>query len=123
MEDEPPVRALAIRLLEDVGYTVVAATDGPSALALAAPLERIDVLVTDVMLPSGMSGRQVAEAMAAVRPGLPIVYMSGYPEDILAHRAQVGPDPRLLPKPFGREELAEAVRSALADRPVSPSRG
>ncbi len=112
---KPPVRALAIRLLEDLGYKVVAATDGPSALALAAPLPRIDLLVTDAMLPGGMSGRQVAEALAGARPGLPIVYMSGYSEDILAHRAQVGADPRLVPKPFDREQLAGAVRAALAD--------
>ena len=109
------MRSLAIRLLEDLGYVVIAATDGPSALSLAAPLPRIDVLVTDVMLPGGMSGRQVAEAIAAPRPRLPIVYVSGYPEEILAHRAQVGPGPRLVPKPFDREQLAEAVRSALAD--------
>jgi signal transduction histidine kinase/CheY-like chemotaxis protein len=119
VEDEPPVRLLAIRLLEDLGYSVVAATDGPSALALATSLPRIDLVVTDVMLPGGMSGRQVAEAIAAARPRLPIVYMSGYPEDILAHRAQVGPDPRLVPKPFDRDQLAEAVRSALAERPAS----
>ncbi len=115
VEDEPPVRTLAIRLLEDLGYTVVAATDGPSALALAAPLPRIDAVVTDVMLPGGMSGRHLAETLARERPGLPIVYMSGYPEDILAHRAQVGRDPRLVPKPFNREQLATAVRAALAD--------
>jgi CheY-like chemotaxis protein len=115
VEDEPAVRGLALRLLEDLGYVVVAATDGPSALSLAAPLPRIDVLVTDVMLPGGMSGRQVAEALARARPGLPVVYMSGYPEDILAHRAHVGADPRLVPKPFNREQLAEVVRAALAD--------
>jgi len=115
VEDELQVRTLATRLLEDLGYLVVSATDGPSALATAAPLPRIDVLVTDVMLPGGMSGRQVAEAIGALRPGLPIVYMSGYPEDILAHRAQVGPDPRLIPKPFDREQLADAVRAALAE--------
>jgi signal transduction histidine kinase len=113
VEDEPSVHALAIRLLEDLGYSVVSATDGPSALARAASLERIDVLLTDVMLPGGMSGRQVAEAITVSRPGLPIVYMSGYPEDILTHRAQVGPDPRLVTKPFDQEQLAEAVRSAL----------
>jgi signal transduction histidine kinase/CheY-like chemotaxis protein len=116
VEDEPPVRALAIRLLEDLGYQVVPANDGPTALALAAGMPRLDAVVTDVMLPGGMTGRQVAESLAAARPGLPIVYVSGYSEDILAHRAQVGPDPRLVAKPFNREQLAAAVRAALADR-------
>jgi CheY-like chemotaxis protein len=115
VEDEPPVRALGIRLLEDLGYKVIPANDGPAALALAAGLARLDVVVTDVMLPGGMNGRQVVESLLKDRPGLPVVYMSGYSEDILAHRAQVGPDPRLVPKPFDREQLAAAVRAALAD--------
>jgi CheY-like chemotaxis protein len=117
VEDEPPVRSLARRLLEDLGYTVKAAHDGPSALALARTLPRIDLLLTDVMLPGGMSGRDVAESLARERPDMPVVYTSGYSEDILSHRAQVGPDPRLVSKPYDRDQLAAALRAGLRDRP------
>jgi len=115
VEDEPPVRSLAKRLLEDLGYTVEAAHDGQSALALARALPRVDLLLTDVMLPGGMSKREVAEALAKERPGLPVVYTSGYSEEILSHRAEVGPDPRLVSKPYDREQLAATVRAGLRD--------
>jgi signal transduction histidine kinase/ActR/RegA family two-component response regulator len=117
VEDEPPVRSLARRLLEDLGYTVRAAHDGQSALALARTLPRIDLLLTDVMLPGGMSGRDVAETLLQERPGTPVVYTSGYSEEILSHRAHVGPDPRLVSKPYDRQQLAAAVRAGLRDRP------
>ncbi len=116
VEDEPPVRSLARRLLEDLGYTVEAAHDGQSALALGRALPRVDLLLTDVMLPGGMSGREVAETLAQERPGLPVVYTSGYSEEILSHRAQVGPEPRLVSKPYDRQQLAAAVRAGLRDR-------
>ncbi len=116
VEDEPPVRSLARRLLEDLGYTVRAAHDGQSALALARTLPRIDLLLTDVMLPGGMSGRDVAETLLQERPGTPVVYTSGYSEEILSRRAHVGPDPRLVSKPYDRQQLAAAVRAGLRDR-------
>jgi len=113
VEDAPAVRQLAKRVLEDLGYRVEVVEDGPSAIALARELGRIDLLLTDVMLPGGMSGREVGETLARERPGLPVVYTSGYSEDILSHRAQVAPDRRLVAKPFDRHALATALRAAL----------
>jgi CheY-like chemotaxis protein len=69
------------------------------------------------MLPGGMSGRDVAETLLQERPGTPVVYTSGYSEEILSHRAHVGPDPRLVSKPYDRQQLAAAVRAGLRDRP------
>jgi CheY-like chemotaxis protein len=113
VEDATAVRQLAKRLLEDLGYQVEAVEDGPSAIALARGLERIDLVLTDVMLPGGMSGREVGETLVRERPGLPVVYTSGYSEDILSHRAQVAPDQRLVAKPFDQQALATALRAAL----------
>jgi signal transduction histidine kinase/ActR/RegA family two-component response regulator len=121
VEDAPAVRLLARRLLEDLGYGVEVAGDGPSALGLARKLPRLDLLLTDVMLPGGMSGRDVAEALARERPGVPVIYTSGYSEDILSHRAQVGPDPRLVPKPYDVQVLATIVRAALRDGVQGPA--
>jgi len=67
-----------------------------------------------------MSGRDVAEALARERPGVPVIYTSGYSEDILSHRAQVGPDPRLVPKPYDVQVLATVVRAALRDGVQGP---
>jgi signal transduction histidine kinase/ActR/RegA family two-component response regulator len=113
VEDNDGVRRLAARLLGDLGYRVIAAADGPAALALARDQPRIDLLLTDAVLPEGMTGRQVAEELARQRPGVPVLYTSGYSQEIAEHRGQVDPGFRLLSKPFDRGQLAKAVRAAL----------
>jgi signal transduction histidine kinase/CheY-like chemotaxis protein len=114
VEDEPALRALATEMLEDLGYGVVAAADGPAALAQARGLSRIDLLLTDVMLPGGMTGRQIAEELVRQRPGLPVLYTSGYSEDVILHRGQLESGLRLLHKPYTMDDLARAVRAAVA---------
>jgi signal transduction histidine kinase/CheY-like chemotaxis protein len=119
VEDEASVRMLAQEMLQELGYRVLAAADGASALALAAEHPEIDLVFTDVMLPHGMNGRQVAEALRRARPGLPIVFASGYSEDIIADRGQIEPGWRLVTKPYGFDVLADALAAALAERPPS----
>lgn len=116
VEDDEQLRSLARRSLEALGYRVIAAADGPAALAAARAQGRIDLLLTDVMLPGGMNGRQVAEALSAEHSGLPVVYVSGYSEEILLKRAQVDSTLRLLTKPYDQRQLAAAVRAALSER-------
>jgi signal transduction histidine kinase/CheY-like chemotaxis protein len=113
VEDEPTLRGMAAEMLEALGYRVVSAADGPAALAKARGLPRIDLLLTDVMLPNGMTGRQVAEELTRLRPGLNVLYASGYSEDVIMHRGRLDPGLRLLGKPYNMDDLARAVRDAM----------
>jgi signal transduction histidine kinase/CheY-like chemotaxis protein len=116
IEDEPSVRMLARDMLEELGYDVLPAADGPAALALEATHPEIDLAFTDVMLPNGMNGRELAEELRRRRPGLPIVFASGYPRDVIEGRGEIEPGWRLLTKPYPFEELADALRAALSER-------
>ena len=113
VEDETSVRELAREMLEELGYRVLAAADGREALALAAKHPEVDLVFTDVMLPNGMNGRQVAEELWRQRPGLPVVFASGYSQDIVEHRGEIGPGLRLVTKPYRFNQVADALRAAL----------
>jgi CheY-like chemotaxis protein len=112
-EDEPAVRAAARRILGHAGYTVIEARGGDDALRLAdAHAGKIDVLVTDLVMP-GMSGKQLAERICQRRPGIEVVYMSGYVEEGIARHGVLDKDVRFLPKPFTRADLLARVTEAL----------
>ena len=112
-EDEPGVRALAIRILERGGYGVLAADGGRAALELASQHQgMIDLVVTDVVMP-GMSGRELHESLEAQRPGLPVLYLSGHVELATAHHGGLETGTSLLQKPFSPEALLRKVREVL----------
>ena len=115
VEDEDAVRALARRILERQGYTVLDACNGRDAVAVAARGGRIDLVLTDVVMPE-MNGRALAEALAVSRPSLPVLYMSGYTDDEIVRRGLLDTSSGLLQKPFTADSLARAVRSALAEQ-------
>jgi CheY-like chemotaxis protein len=121
VEDDPLVRALAARLLRRLGYMVIEAKDGASAIALAQSDAKIDLLLTDVMLPGELTGPRVADAFVRQRPGLPVLFASGYSREMIDLGVHGGASVRFLPKPYDRRSLAVAVRDALRNRPV-PSR-
>jgi PAS domain S-box-containing protein len=112
IEDDPLVRDLASRVLQTQGYRVLEAGDGASALQIAAQNGPIDVLLTDVIIPGGMSGPQVAEQVHRRHPDLQVLYMSGYTDAAIAHHAGLDPGQALLQKPFTVNGLAQAVWSA-----------
>jgi len=113
VEDEELVRDLVRELLEAGGYTVIAAADGPAALALAEAYDgRIDALVTDVVMP-GMSGQQVAAQLLARHEGLRVLFTSGYAEDAIATHGELTPGAAFLGKPFSARELADKLRALL----------
>ena len=123
VEDEDEVRELAREILEMNGYTVLEAADGAGALAvLREHLEPIDLLLTDVVMPGGMSGRDLARQVAGLSPRTRVVYMSGYTDDALGHHGVLDPDIVLLPKPFTPEALLGALRRVL-DGPATPGAG
>jgi two-component system cell cycle sensor histidine kinase/response regulator CckA len=112
VEDEDVVRELARRVLERQGYTVLTCANGGEAVALAdADDRRIDLLLTDVVMP-GLRGYEVAQRVAATRPEIKILYMSGYAEDALVGRAQIAGN-ALIEKPFAIDALTRRVRETL----------
>jgi len=115
-EDEPTVRALMTRVLERLGYTVVAGANGFEALSLASELAiEIDLLVTDLMMPV-MNGRELAESMRKSRPALPVVFATGYADDEAMPKSAEGSNGPLLRKPFSPLDLARCVRETLDAR-------
>ena len=116
LEDDELVRKFATRVLNDLGYLTIQAADGPEALRLIDAAERVDLLLTDVVLPKGMSGPMVAKEAQARRPGLKVLYMSGYAKDAVVHNGVLDEGLHLLTKPFPKAELAKAVRALLDER-------
>jgi len=117
VEDEESVRELVRVTLSSRGYHVLEAADGESGLRLAADTEvAIDILVTDVMMP-GMGGRELATKLAALRPGICVLFLSGYTEDVVVTPGALGPGAAFLQKPFTLQNLAKKVREVLRAKP------
>jgi PAS domain S-box-containing protein len=113
VEDEEQILHLAARILEDHGYRVLAAGTPEAACRAAEQHEgEIHLLLTDVVMP-GMNGRDLQRKVAALRPGIRALFMSGYTEDVIAHRGILEEGVSFLPKPFTIRSLAEKVRSVL----------
>ncbi|MEN3975930.1 PAS domain S-box protein [Emcibacter sp. SYSU 3D8] len=115
VEDDADVRQTIDRLLKSLGYQVTAAADGPAAVELIVGGLRPDLLLADVVLPKGMGGMDVAEAVAARVPTCRILFMSGYTEDAVTHHGRLDEGVVLLSKPFPRDLLASKVRELLDD--------
>jgi len=114
-EDEPSVRELIVRTLRGSGYRVLVASGGREAEEIAAQTsQEIHLLLTDVVMPD-LSGKVLADQLLARRPGLRVLYMSGYPQNPIAHHGVLDPGVRFLAKPFVPASLLEAVRRALDD--------
>jgi DNA-binding NtrC family response regulator len=113
VEDEEGVRALARRILEGQGYTVLTASDAREALAvLNDPSNRIDLMLTDMVMPH-MTGRDLAEKARELRPGLKILYMSGYTSTMISNQGLLDRDAVILLKPFTPDSLTRTIRQAL----------
>ena len=114
VEDETAVREVTREQLESLGYRVLACANADEALASAARhVEPLHLLLTDVVMP-GMNGRELAERLAQSRPGLRVLYSSGYGEDVIARHGVLVPGVLLLQKPYARPKLAGLLRTALA---------
>jgi CheY-like chemotaxis protein len=118
VEDEGSLRAIVSDTLRASGYRVLEADDGLRAIELSDDTaERIDLLLTDVILP-GLSGRSVAERLRATRPRMKVIYMSGYTDDFIAEHGVVSPHTVLLEKPFAIALLLLKVRETLDGEPL-----
>ena len=117
VEDEADVRALVCRLLSGLGYRVLQAGDGKSALALLEQEAAIALLFTDVVLPGGLNGPELASAAAGLGRHIKVLYTSGYTGNAIQQLDALATDVRLISKPYRIEELACKVRSALDNTP------
>ena len=114
VDDEPAVRMLVAEVLEDLGCTAIEAEDGAAGLRVLRSDVRIDLLITDVGLPGGMNGRQVADAARAARPGLRVLFITGYAENAVVGNGHLEPGMQVLTKPFAMETLASRIRDLMA---------
>mgnify|MGYP001307949541 CR=1 FL=1 len=113
VEDEEDVRQLASRVLDALGYRILHAGDGPGALAMLEANPEIALLFTDVVLPGGMTGPEIARQAQLRRPALKVLYTSGYTGNAVQHLESMEGHVRLLSKPYAIDDLAHMVRSAL----------
>ncbi len=115
VDDEPTVRMLVSEVLQDLGYTALEAADGASGLRALQSDTRIDLLITDVGLPGGMNGRQVADAGRILRPGLKVLFITGYAENAVVGHGHLEPGMRVLTKPFMMDVLARRIKDLIAE--------
>jgi len=115
VDDEPSVRMLVTEVLEELGYISVEASDGPAGLRMLQSDMRIDLLITDVGLPGGINGRQLADAARTTRPDLRVLFITGYAENAIIGNGQLEPNMGVLTKPFVMETLARRIIEMSGD--------
>jgi PAS domain S-box-containing protein len=113
IDDDPTIRTLVAEALNDTGYSVIEAADGPAGLRILDSNTRIDLLITDVGLPGGINGRQVADAARGVRPGLKTLFITGYAENAVIGKRRLDPGMHVITKPFQIEALTRRVREII----------
>ncbi len=116
VEDDDLVRAMTTEMLEVIGYTVIATGTPEEALSFfEKDKARVDLLLTDVVMPQ-MSGRELSERIESIRPGVKVLFMSGYTTNVIAHRGVLDEGVHFIQKPFSMSDLARKVRDALNER-------
>jgi signal transduction histidine kinase/CheY-like chemotaxis protein len=113
VDDEPTVRMLIADALGELGYACAEAVDGPSGLSILQSSNRIDLLITDVGLPGGLNGRQVADAARALRPDLKVLFITGYAENAVLNHGHIERGMEVLTKPFAVDDLTMRVDRML----------
>jgi signal transduction histidine kinase len=116
LEDDDDVRTYSVETLRELGYRVIEAHDGPSALRLIERQTRVDLLFSDVVLPGGMTGAQVAEQARALRPALKVLFTTGYARNAIIHHGRLDKGVRLITKPFSAADLAVKIRDVLDEQ-------
>jgi len=114
VEDDALVREYVVAQISRLGYDTLAASNGAEALAIINGSERIDLLFTDVIMPGSINGRQLAIEAQKRRPGLKVLFTSGYTENAIVHHGRLDAGVLLLPKPYLSSDLARMIRTALA---------
>ena len=113
VDDEPTIRMLVTEVLQDLGYTPIEAADGPAGLKVLQSNVRIDLLITDVGLPGGISGRQMVDTARQARPGLKVLFITGYANNAAIGNGLLEPGMHVLTKPFAMDQLASRIRAII----------
>ena len=113
VEDDALVREHIVSQLRLLGYEVLAAASGQEALDVLRNTTGIDLLFTDIIMPGGLNGKQLADRVTALYPTMKILFTSGYTENAIVHHGRLDPGVKFLSKPYRREQLAEKVRQVL----------
>lgn len=115
VEDDAGVRTYTVEVLRELGYTVHAASDGQEALKILGDraVGKVDLLFSDVVLPGGVNGQQLAQRAVSLRPGLKVLFATGYARDVIVHDGRLDPGVQVIAKPFAYEELAAKLRFVL----------
>ncbi len=113
VEDDIDVRTLVVTLLSSLDYRLLEVGNAQSGIDALRSEPGINLLLTDLVLPGGINGRQLADEAQSLSPGLPVLYMSGYTEDAIIHQGRLDPGVHLLQKPFRKSDLAKAGRAAI----------
>jgi PAS domain S-box-containing protein len=115
VDDEPLIRLYVSEILEELGYGALDAPDGGAGLKILRSDSRVDLLITDVGLPNGMNGRQLADAAREIRPALKVLFITGYAENALLNHGHLAPGMQVVTKPFAMETLAMKIRMLLGE--------
>ncbi|HTI87097.1 MAG TPA: response regulator [Alphaproteobacteria bacterium] len=122
VEDNAEVRNVAVGQLRTLGYAVVEAENASAALAVLNSQQRVDLLFTDVVMPGGMTGLELGHEAQRMRPGLPVLYTSGFADATLPQEEEFLSRTVLLPKPYRIRDLARKVEDAITADQVSDRR-
>jgi CheY-like chemotaxis protein len=113
IEDDADVRATSVEMLRELGYQVIEAADGPAALRLVEQDRRIDLIFTDVVLPGGLTGAQIAVQAQERRPAVKVLFTTGYARNAIIHHGRLDKGLHLITKPFSFVDLAAKIRDVL----------
>ena len=113
IDDDPTIRMLVAEVLAEAGYAVIEAPDGAAGLKVLESNARIDLLITDVGLPGGMNGRQVADAARVSRPNLKVLFITGYAENAVIGQSRLERGMFVMTKPFQMELLSRRIREII----------
>ena len=113
VEDDAALRTCTAEILSELGYNVLVAQHGPDALRILEGTQPIDLLFTDIVMPGGMNGRQLADEATLRRPGLKVLFTTGYTRDAIVHHGRLDPGVQMIGKPFSIDALASKVRELL----------
>ncbi|WP_210318484.1 GAF domain-containing protein [Aureimonas endophytica] len=114
IDDEPLIRMLIVDVVQDLGYVAIEAGDGPEGMEVLRSAQHLDLLITDVGLPNGMNGRQVADAARELRPDLKVLFVTGYAETAVLGHGHLAPGMEVMTKPFQMEELGRRIETLIA---------
>jgi signal transduction histidine kinase/ActR/RegA family two-component response regulator len=117
VEDDEHVRDYGVRVLSSLGYDVISAENGGKAMEILRLDPGIDLLFTDLVMPGGMNGNELAQAAGKLRPGLKVLFTSGYTDTVISRHDELPGQVQLLTKPYRRQELALKIRTVLAETP------